>query len=261
MRGPSGVLAVVLAETAAGTAAVLWLAPLWGAVKPGFFILTGAVAFVVAVLAATSGAAASDPVVSFGLSSLAVPGLAATAVILGLSLVALVVRFRVAGRVLGLLAVISSLAALWALAYLGSSSLPAALFQLLAGALFMGAVTDGLLLGHWYLTDRRLSREPIQRLSLLLIVAVVLEVVAIASGGFGRAPEPAAGFSTILSVAGITSWLALGMAGATALIAVLIRVSLRGTRARAVQAATGFFYLAVITAFTAEMAAKIGFLA
>jgi hypothetical protein len=50
------------------------------------------------------------------------------------------------------------------------------------------------------------------------------------------------------------------MAAATALIAVLIRASLRGTRARAVQAATGFFYLAVITAFTAEMAAKIGFL-
>jgi hypothetical protein len=261
MRGASGVLAVVLAESAAGTAAVLWLTPMWGAVKRGFFILTGAVAFVFAVLAATSGAVASDPDGSLGFSTFAVRGLIVTAVVLGLSLVALMIRFHVAGRVLGLLAVPSSLAALWALAYLGEPALPIALFQLGAGALFMGAVTDGLLLGHWYLTDRRLGREHIQRLSLVLIVAVVLEGAAIASGGFGQTPSLAVGFSPFLSISGLASWLGLGMAAATALIAVLIRASLRGSRARAVQAATGFFYLAVITAFSAEMAAKIGFLA
>jgi hypothetical protein len=134
------------------------------------------------------------------------------------------------------------------------------MFMLLAGAAFMGSVTDGLLLGHWYLTDRRLSREHIQRLSLVLIAAVLVEVVAIVSGGFEEPPSLAVGFNLFLSIGGLASWLALGMAAATALIAVLIRASLRGTRARAVQAATGFFYLAVITAFTAEMAAKIGFL-
>jgi hypothetical protein len=36
---------------------------------------------------------------------------------------------------------------------------------------------------------------------------------------------------------------------------------MKGERPQAVQAATGFFYLAVITAFTAEVAAKVGFLA
>jgi hypothetical protein len=46
----------------------------------------------------------------------------------------------------------------------------------------------------------------------------------------------------------------------TGLIAVLIRLTLRGTRPQAVQSATGFFYLAVITAFTAELAAKVRFL-
>jgi len=165
-----------------------------------------------------------------------------------------------AGRLFGLLSVPAAMAMLGGLASVGGPPFPVALFMLLAGAAFMGSVTDGLLLGHWYLTDRRLPREHIQRLSLLLIAAVALEVVAIVSGGFGGSPAPAAGFSPLLSVAGIASWLALGMAAATALIAVLIRASLRGTRARAVQAATGFFYLAVITAFAAEMAAKIGFL-
>jgi hypothetical protein len=256
MRGPSGVLALVLAETAAGTAAVVWLAPLWGAVKRGFFVLTGAVAFGCAVLAALSLSAAADD----GQVTFAWQATMATAGTLGLSLLALLFRLNAAGRFFGLLSVPAALVMLAGLASVGGPSFPVALFMLLAGAAFMGSVTDGLLLGHWYLTDRRLPREHIQRLSLLLIAAVGLEVVAIVSGGFGGSPSPAAGFSPLLSVAGIASWLALGMAAATALIAVLIRASLRGTRARAVQAATGFFYLAVITAFAAEMAAKIGFL-
>jgi hypothetical protein len=50
------------------------------------------------------------------------------------------------------------------------------------------------------------------------------------------------------------------MVGTTALIGVMIRLTLRGERASAVQAATGFFYLAVITALTAEFAAKVRFL-
>ena len=44
------------------------------------------------------------------------------------------------------------------------------------------------------------------------------------------------------------------------LIAVLVKLVLRGTRASAVQSATGFFYLAVVTAFTAEVAVKVRFL-
>jgi hypothetical protein len=55
----------------------------------------------------------------------------------------------------------------------------------------------------------------------------------------------------------VATWVALGMAAATATIAVLIVATLRGTESRAVQAATGFFYIAVITAFAAEMAAKV----
>ena len=40
----------------------------------------------------------------------------------------------------------------------------------------------------------------------------------------------------------------------------LLTVGLSRTRPTAVQSATGFFYLAVITGFTAEIAAKIRFL-
>src|SRR3989337_510352 len=48
MRGPAGVTALVLAETVAGGLALLFLTPLWGEVKRGFFTLTGTVLFVLA---------------------------------------------------------------------------------------------------------------------------------------------------------------------------------------------------------------------
>jgi hypothetical protein len=50
------------------------------------------------------------------------------------------------------------------------------------------------------------------------------------------------------------------MAAATLLIAGLVHAALRGERPSAVQSATGFYYLAVVTAFTAEVAVKTRFL-
>jgi hypothetical protein len=134
-----------------------------------------------------------------------------------------------------------------------------AALQLVAGAVFLGSTLDGLLLGHWYLTDRGLSRRPINRSTVGLIVGVALEAIAIIVGGFGPTGASTE-FNPLLTTAGLASWIALGMTGATALIAVMIRLTLKGERATAVQAATGFFYLAVITALTAELAAKVRFL-
>jgi hypothetical protein len=259
MEGPSGVVALVLAETAAGSAVLLWFTRLWGAVKRGYFILVTAVALACALLAtlAASGSVGGGPVVG-GAARVAVLVAAAVSALLGLSLAALILRLDAAGRVLGIGAALSTGAALLALARVTEVSLGVALVQLLAGAAFMGAVTDGLLLGHWYLVDRRLVRHHIRLYAVLLLAAVVLEAVAVATLGFRSAPAGEE-FSPFLRIAGLATWLSLGMVACTALIAVLIRATLRSDRPRAVQAATGFFYLAVITAFTAEMAAKTGF--
>jgi hypothetical protein len=259
MDGPSGVIALVLIETAAGGTALLWLGGVWGAVRRGFFVLTESVTLGCALLATLAAAGAADP--ASGPARLAVLLAAAASVLVGLSLAALVLRLDGPGRWFGLLAIPAAAAALVAFGQVAGPSLAPAMLQILAGAAFMGAVTDGLLLGHWYLVDRRLSREPINRYTLLLIVAVVLEAAAVGLLGFrGQTTGPAPGFSPFLGIAGLATWLALGMVACTALIALLIRAALRGTRARAVQAATGFFYLAVITAFTAELAAKVRFL-
>jgi hypothetical protein len=260
MEGPAATIALVLAETAAGGTALLWLGGLWGRVRRGFFVLTGLAVLSCAVLATLAASSAATTPVGEA-ARLAVLLCALTSAVLGLSAAALILRLDVAGRALGLLGVPTAAAMLGGFATVAGSGFVPALLQLLAGAVFLGAVLDGLLLGHWYLTDRRLPRDHIRRLSLVLLVAVALEAVAVAVLGFGTSEPPdVSGFSPILGVAGLTVWLALGMVACTALIAVLIRASLRGQSARAVQGATGFFYLAVITALTAETAAKVGFL-
>jgi len=257
VKGPAGVLALVLAETVAGGAALLFFTPLWGEVRRGFFKLTGIVIAVLALSAWGSIAAARRPGSVAGGQAwwLALAVTVATA----LWVVLMFARAERPGRAVGFLTVPGSIALLGALAGTADHSHPVAFLQLLAGAAFMGAVVDGLLLGHWYLTDRRLTRRPINRFTAALLVAVVLEVAAVAAGGFG-ATATSRELSPLLTAAGVASYVAIGMVLATALIAVMIRITLRGQRATAVQAATGFFYLAVITAFTAELAAKVRFL-
>ncbi|MCA1727647.1 MAG: hypothetical protein LC722_08380 [Actinobacteria bacterium] len=255
MKGPAGVLALVLVETAAGGALFLWLAPLWGTVRRGFFVLTGAILAAIGLAAAGASAAAAPAGASRS------PQLLALALTGATVLWTLLLGFRQdrVGRWIGLATVPLSLAAILAFAASGGGSRAATVFQLAAGTAFMGAVMDGLLLGHWYLVDRGLSRKPINFYAIALLVAVAFETVAVAMEGFGQI-QAGSQFSSLLSAAGVASYLAVGMVLATGLIAVMIRLTLRGDRPSAVQAATGFFYLAVITAFAGELAAKIRFL-
>lgn len=257
MTGPAGVSAIVLAELASGATALLWPTPLWGEVRRGFFVLTGSVVLALAAATWATTSIASTPGSDAGRWSIV---LAATLTgVTGLWLALLIGRRQSAARIVGVASVPVAIALLAAMAGTSEGSYVAAVLQLLAGAAFLGAVVDGLLLGHWYLTDRGLSRTPINRYTTLLIAAVALEAAAVVSGGFGPTP-PSAAINPLLTSVGLASWIALGMVGTTALIAALIRAALRGTRASAVQAATGFFYLAVITALTAEFAAKVRFL-
>jgi len=258
VNGPAAVLALVLAETAAGAAGFLFLTPLWTEVKRGFFYLTGAVVLLLSLGAA--GAARSG--IQNGSA-----GMWAALALSGVTLVwLLLMRFRAerAARILGVASVGLALAMLLLFARDTGEGMAVSSFQLIAGALFTGAVLDGLLLGHWYLTDRKLTRGPINRMTLLLIVAVLIEAGAVLAGGVSKANtdviSPTTSLSPLLTVSGNATWIAFGMVACTGLIAAFIRAALKGTRPQAVQSATGFFYLAVITAFTAELAAKVRFL-
>jgi hypothetical protein len=257
VNGPAGVTALVLAETVAGGLVVLFLTPLWSEVKRGFFTLTGSVLLALSV--ATWGAARAGQVVGSDAGAWSVRLAGALALATLVWVVLMFAKRHAAARVVGIASVPVSVGLLAAMAGTAGGTWIVAFLQLLAGAAFLGAVMDGLLLGHWYLTDRGLSRTPIDRTTNLLLVGVVLEAAALLLGGFGPT-EASDQFNPLLTSAGLASWIALGMVATTALIAVLIRATLKGDRSSAVQAATGFFYLAVITALTAEFAAKVRFL-
>jgi hypothetical protein len=166
-------------------------------------------------------------------------------------------------RVVGVLTVPTAVAMLIAFARTADESLALSLFQILAGASFIGAALDGLLLGHWYLTDRKLPRRPINRMAWILVVAVALELAAVIAGGLGSGNQTVAtrnALNPLLSMSASATVISVGMIACTGLIAVLIQLALRGSRPTAVQAATGFFWIALITAFSADFAAKIRFL-
>jgi hypothetical protein len=257
MSGSAGVMALVLAETVAGLLAFTWLTPLWSELKRGFFKLVGAIAIVIAVAAwwsAKAGAVAGDDAGRWSV------GLAlGTLAVVTLWTALLFARREAAARVLALASVPVAGAMLVAMAATGRQAYPLALFGLIAGAAFLGSILGGLLLGHWYLTDRGLGRGPIDRATTIMLVAVGLEAVAVIAGGFGGTGGNES-FNPLLTAGALAPWIALGMVGTTALIAVMVKATLRGQRASAVQSATGFFYLAVVTAFTAEVAVKVRFL-
>jgi hypothetical protein len=158
------------------------------------------------------------------------------------------------GRWAGIAAVLPGLAAVWPLAALSGRPLAGAV-ALLTGALFLGATTDGLLLGPWYLVDRRLSNRPILSLANWLIVGIAAALVSAVLGGErgGRVDQS---LSPLLAFPNLTVWLAVGLVLVCALIAGFIRVLVRGG---SIQAATGMFYLAVVMALAAEFAAKVYF--
>jgi hypothetical protein len=258
VTGVAGVLALVLAETVAGAAGFTWISPLWNETKRSYFTLWSVLATLLfawpAWFAASSGAIGGDATGGW------VTGLSLAVAVMGTaSAVAFLLRQPTVGRIVGIVSVPVSLAVLDVMAATGRQGYAVSLFQLAAGAAFLGAAYDGLFLGHWYLTDRKLTRRPIDRATLALIVATAVELVAITTSGFGGTPSSAQ-LNPLLTAGALAPWIAIGMAAATLLIAVVVRAALRSERASAVQSATGFYYLAVVTAFTAEIAVKTRFL-
>ncbi|MBI3647378.1 MAG: hypothetical protein HY240_01230 [Actinobacteria bacterium] len=257
MQGSAGVMALVLGQTVAGAAALLWLVPLWSEVKRGYFKLSGVMLAILAFAwwrSAVAGQVAGNDAGRWT-TRLA---LATVLVTLAWTLL-LFVRQQGLAHALGFVSVPVSAAGLFVMGGAARQPEILALFQLAAGGAFLGAVLDGLLLGHWYLTDRGLSRAPINRYTVVLLVAVAVEVVSVLSAGFGGVASSNE-INPLLTAGALAPWIALGMVGTTALIAVLVKLALKGERASAVQSATGFFYLAVVTAFTAEVAVKVRFL-
>jgi hypothetical protein len=123
----------------------------------------------------------------------------------------------------------------------------------LTGAAFLGAVSVGMTVGHWYLVDPSLPRDVIRGITQVFLVTVVLETVAllIPPGMVGQVRgSHRVGFSAVLP----GFWIALLVL--TGVLGLAVLGSLREKSYAAVMAATGLFDLAIITAFGVEILAR-----
>jgi len=132
---------------------------------------------------------------------------------------------------------------------------PAALSvaRMLVGAVFLGAVSDAMLLGHWYLVQPGLARGPLIELvrwtgwSWPFEVAVLLWPTGMVSVLDGTIDD---GYNGLLGWFWVASTVAtLARVGAT-------RAALRERQYSAVMAATGLLYLAILTAFGMDLVAR-----
>ena len=121
-----------------------------------------------------------------------------------------------------------------------------ALARTLVGAAFIGALSDAMLLGHWYLTQpglpRRLLNEMVAALKWLwpaevLVMLLPTGMIAVLTGsvddGWG----------------GMLGWMWLMCAVTTIILIFVTEAALKERAYSAVMAATGLLYLAILTGF------------
>ena len=127
------------------------------------------------------------------------------------------------------------------------------LLRTFAGALFLGAVTDAMLLGHWYLTQPGLPRRHLNELVRWLGWVWPFEVVSLLlpTGMFS-----VLGGSVDDGWGGQLGWFWVVCAITTIVLVFVTRAALKERYYSAVMAATGLLYLAILTAFGTDLVAR-----
>jgi hypothetical protein len=125
--------------------------------------------------------------------------------------------------------------------------------RLVVGAVFLGFVTDSMLLGHWYLVQPGLSREPLREMirwsawswpfevALLLVPPGMISVI---DGSVEDGYE------------GLLGWTWVVSAVTTIVLLLVAQRALRERAYSAVMSATGLLYLAILTAFGTDVLAR-----
>ncbi|MXW95322.1 MAG: hypothetical protein F4110_12755 [Acidimicrobiaceae bacterium] len=129
-----------------------------------------------------------------------------------------------------------------------------ALARTLVGALFVGAVTSAMLLGHWYLVQPGLSRGPLLE---MLRAAAVLWVPSVAVLLWPTGMVSVLNGTIDDGYNGLLGWFWVGCTALTILLVGVARAALRERQYSAVMAATGLVYLAIVTAFGQDLVARI----
>jgi hypothetical protein len=121
------------------------------------------------------------------------------------------------------------------------------------GALFLGCVTDAMLLGHWYLVQPGLARGALLELVRWTMwlwipeVALLLVPTGMVSAINGTIDD---GYN------GLLTWFWIMCAVTTIGLVITTRLALKERAYSAVMAATGLLYLAIMTAFGTDLVAR-----
>ncbi len=127
------------------------------------------------------------------------------------------------------------------------------LLRVVVGAAFLGAVTDLMLLGHWYLVQPGMTRKLLNELTNTLLIIWPLEIAVM------LLPT---GMISVLNGTiddgwnGILGYFWVGCAALTGVLAWFTRAALKERSYSAVMAATGLSYLAILTAFGTDLVAR-----
>lgn len=125
--------------------------------------------------------------------------------------------------------------------------------RLVVGAAFLGAVTDAMLLGHWYLVQPGLARAALLELVRwtailwpfeVLVMLIPVGMVAVLTGEIDD------------HYGGILGWMWVTCAVTTIGLIAVTRAALKERQYSAVMAATGLLYLAILTAFGMDLVAR-----
>jgi hypothetical protein len=126
-------------------------------------------------------------------------------------------------------------------------------YRVVIGAMFLGAITDAMLLGHWYLVQPGMQRKLLKDLVDVMYWALPLEVIAL------LLPT---GMVSVINGSiddgwnGMLGWFWIACVVMTAVLVVVTKAALKERSYSAVMAATGLLYLAILTAFGTDLVAR-----
>jgi hypothetical protein len=128
-----------------------------------------------------------------------------------------------------------------------------AVVRIITGAVFLGLVSDAMLLGHWYLVQPGLPRRHVNEIvkAFLWVWPIEVAVMLVPTGMFSV-------FSGAVDDgwSGQLGWFWAACAVTTGILAVVTLKALQERAYSAVMAATGLMYLAILTAFGTDLVAR-----
>lgn len=128
----------------------------------------------------------------------------------------------------------------------------------IVSALLLGSVTNGMLLGHWYLIDRNMSLEPFRRVFRFFVVMLVVQTsLLVLNGGLLPLAGAAASSAEVSHLfAAHASLLTVRLLLSPIAAAALAWMIWKTLQIPQTMAATGLFYIAILSVLVGEFMSR-----